>query len=352
MNLLVIKSNEIVNYIYTEVEENVSKEMVFNTIMESSKTTDLNNTFKEFVNGHEARFKIIQSGSDERIYFSFNKKLTNSSSTFNRMVQVAEDFSDKSKNEVVRNKETNDNSLKILRHNISKHLAHITQELTYVLPPEHRNHKRISDIEHYIGDNLNSTAKALKKIQIRSNHIESEISIFNFLNNEDPGKLYIKSHQIHRVLAIYSYLFFEEFTSANIVLEILKSEEYGLFDYNSMAAAFFHFFFNASKYCQSESKIIVKCTSENEVLLIDFEMISLRIHPDEISKIFEKGARGKEAVDFEDGDGIGLFAISKILKMNHGSFEIIPSLDAYKKYKNRIYSKNRFIFKIPLSKRR
>ena len=36
--------------------------MVFDAVMESQKTTDVNKTFKEFINGIEARFKIVQKG--------------------------------------------------------------------------------------------------------------------------------------------------------------------------------------------------------------------------------------------------------------------------------------------------
>lgn len=85
---------------------------------------------------------------------------------------------------------------------------------------------------------------------------------------------------------------------------------------------------NAVKYSNESKNITVEFHEYGKQLVVDIDSFSPYCSMDDLSKICNKGYRGKNAVRVSDGSGIGLF-FAKMLCDLHG-IEMIPTSDSDK----------------------
>ena len=97
------------------------------------------------------------------------------------------------------------------------------------------------------------------------------------------------------------------------------------------------------------SVLNVGISEDDMCVYLDFIMESLHIYPDEVESIFEDHYSGRiAAANNIAGKGLGMGIIRKAVKLNGGSFEVIPGI-SYKKSNGKLYSTNRFRFILPKS---
>jgi sensor histidine kinase regulating citrate/malate metabolism len=97
----------------------------------------------------------------------------------------------------------------------------------------------------------------------------------------------------------------------------------------------------------SEFKISFK--SVESFINIEFNMISLKVEPDELDKIFSEEISGHWSEELElAGDGIGMFMIKKLIELNKGTVNFIGNFDKSKgmKYNNIPYENNKIIINL------
>ena len=170
-----------------------------------------------------------------------------------------------------------------------------------------------------------------------------EFSVFEktIMQNPKVQKLELSIREI--ILSILQ-VFIQEFEQRNIIVSIDNNEKRFHIDFEILFVSLFYILENAIKYCCRNSNFKILLKEEQNRFLVIFDMLSLRIEDDEISKICKKKFRAKSAIlHTEDGKGIGMSRVLKTLKLNNAEIEIIPRVTNYTKTKNNlVYEHNQF----------
>ncbi|MFN8776994.1 MAG: sensor histidine kinase [Flavobacteriales bacterium] len=216
-----------------------------------------------------------------------------------------------------------------LRHNVISQNAMILQELQYAFPVDELvsgAHEQQQSIERALTSNRRICSQAILKISKAANLMKAEIDVFDMLSG-DGGVLDEHPHQIHRVITLSLQPFLLDFKEKGVVIEMGPCAEKVVIDFKSVAVCLTHFFDNALKYVDRDTRIKVDFRKLDEVIKVTFSMRSLAIADDERESVFSEGHSGKFAKKHGlNGDGIGLWFIRRIIMMNKGRF-YFDSLD-------------------------
>jgi K+-sensing histidine kinase KdpD len=104
-----------------------------------------------------------------------------------------------------------------------------------------------------------------------------------------------------------------------------------MFDYEAFRVAVHHLLDNAAKYAMPDSNIEISFRKEKDFFVSQFNMMSMEILPDEITKINSEGYSGhfpKKAK--KNGQGIGMGIINKMLPLNGAKPVVLPNVDKSK----------------------
>jgi len=173
-----------------------------------------------------------------------------------------------------------------------------------------------------VSESPDDVAHALLAIAKASASMKTEFSVFKNLFNPEPA-LHNKHHVVHKVLMNVLYLFFPDFTDKDVFVSVAESTLTAWFDYESIHVALYHLIDNASKYVKVGSDIEIAINEEDSQAVISMTMTSLKISPNEVSRLFEEGYSGNLAVKTgKAGGGIGVFLVKKVLELNNGSIEL------------------------------
>lgn len=328
-----------------------NSKIIFSTIKEEQK--DIIDNIKEgysrisFQGINYRVAKIINENGTLYVYTS-NKKFILSSSFFKRHVQIIIDtinhfefFQSQIEKEVFRH-------INILIHNLTTINAHNIQEIFNFLPQNELAEKN-KFITKFIKERLieDPNKAAIVFLKLMKNNIATKIefSVFSKLF-EDKPILNQKSYELSSMILNVMYNFFSDFLDKNITINFEEKQCDAYFDYESIQVALFHLLDNTAKYIKEESTLNIKFEILINQVDIIFEMISLKVDNDEVSKIFIEGFSGKYAKDNgKSGKGIGMARVKQILELNNGSISLEKN---YSSSASNIYDKN--IFKISLKK--
>jgi hypothetical protein len=239
-----------------------------------------------------------------------------------------------------------------LLHNLITYNAHISQDLYNIIPFEVFKQKGVDSVR-IISKELSLFKKehavAVLRILKNSTMMKSEFSVFEKLYNESPSMEMVE-HEVHKVILAVFNSFWYELIQNGVKIDIKKSNEKFVIDYDSVSAALAHLIDNTVKYIAQDTDLTVYIYREERGVVLDFEMISMYIYPDEIEKIFEEGYSGRVPKNIgTNGSGIGLYMIKKLLSLNGADIEIIVDHKGLISINNILYSKN--IVKIVFNKK-
>ncbi len=232
---------------------------------------------------------------------------------------------------------------KRLLHNLITYNAHISQDLYGIIPFEVFKEKGFDSVR-IISEELSLSKKehaiAVLRMLKNSTMMKSEFSVFEKLYNETPS-LEMYEHEVHKVILAVFNSFWYELIQNGVKIDIKKSHEKFIIDYDSVSAALAHLIDNAVKYIAPDTDLTVCIYRENRGVVLDFEMISMYIYEDEIEEIFEEGYSGRIPKSIgANGSGIGLYMIKKLLALNGAEIEVIAGQKDLITINSVSYSKN------------
>ena len=86
-------------------------------------------------------------------------------------------------------------------------------------------------------------------------------------------------------------------------------------DYEIIVASLVHLLDNTTKYILPKSMLEISFETTSDSVNLVLDMISLRIHSDEIDRIFFEGFSGKEPQRIGlQGEGRGLYIVDRLLR--------------------------------------
>lgn len=108
---------------------------------------------------------------------------------------------------------------------------------------------------------------------------------------------------------------------------------------------------NAFKYSPDNKKIKIHFQESNDFVVCSIDSWGPKIESEELSKIFDRGFRGKNAEKSgKGGSGIGLFFLKMLVHNSEGTIEVRQK-EVYHKIKDVPYCETSFIIQFPLKKK-
>ncbi len=212
-----------------------------------------------------------------------------------------------------------------LVHNLTSINAHNIQELYDLVPQDILStnyQKQLDYIQKEIKRDPKKAALMFIRIAKHNIHMKSEFSIYKKLDRND-AVLDFSGHPIKKVILNILHTFFVDFTNNDIYVHVAEYNGRVRIDYESIQVALYHLIENASKYTMPNSNINITFTENGKDVNVSFKMKSLHIDSDEKEKIFIEGYSGKAAFNCNlNGDGIGMWQINQMVKLNNGTVTV------------------------------
>jgi signal transduction histidine kinase len=182
------------------------------------------------------------------------------------------------------------------------------------------------------------------------NLIKAEFDVYDMLSVKNPT-LEFFTHNPHKLTLLVLSPFWLELIEKGIKINISECKGEVYVDYRSVSVALSHIFENTSKYICRNTTLNINYVENNGFIIINFEMISLKIKPEEKDKIFEDNYSGDYAKSTTlAGSGLGMSIVKKLTELNRG--EIIVEIDTDEKLREKVmgipYEKNIFKIKLPI----
>lgn len=239
------------------------------------------------------------------------------------------------------------------KHNLITQHTLMLQELEKSFSLE-TNEKGINNqiefIEKLLIENPRQSAISILKLIKNVNLIKAEFDVYDMLSIKNPS-LEFFTHNPHKLTLLVLSPFWLELIEKGIKINISECKGEVYVDYRSISVALSHIFENTSKYICRNTTLNITYLENNGFIVINFEMISLKIKPEEKEKIFEDNYSGDYAKSTTlAGSGIGMSIVKKLTELNRG--EIIVEIDTDEKLREKVmgipYEKNIFRMKLPL----
>lgn len=239
-----------------------------------------------------------------------------------------------------------------LIHNITSLNTYSIQDLFALIPQKSlseniNTQKEI--IKSAIAEKPNVTISTLQKLIKYNLAMKVEFSVFE--KTQKPNAVGKKiSHSIRGLVLSILQIFIDDFEEKKIEVSLdagEASERRFEIDDDSLFVSLFYILENSIKYCCPNTKYKIIFKEESDCFAILFIMVSIRIENYEISKLIEHGYRGESAIEINaEGKGIGMYRITKTLKLNDAVLEIKPRINEYnRKIGNVVYEGNQFKIK-------
>ncbi|MDH1240310.1 MULTISPECIES: ATP-binding protein [Acinetobacter] len=308
-------SNKVTYNVYYENEHGNT---LINTLTENQKEALYNyleGKIKE-INFKNSKVKLVRNDNLIVLIIATSHKIQVSKQNLENYYSLVSDVVSNIDDSIQKVK---DDTRRIL-HNVVSLNSINNQEFDSIFTPEEiegLSHKKmIAHMSTKIKGHSNTVAKSILKINKNSNEIKYELDVFKYLIN--PNSVLRKSRQnIHRVTKRILDTFFLDFLDKGITVNLSTQDDKLIecdLNFDCLRYAIYNNFDNALKYCKPESEVDVYISIEEGKILIEFNMISLKINKNEVNKIFIEGYCGDSAKQIQlNGDGIGLYMTKRIL---------------------------------------
>ena len=176
-----------------------------------------------------------------------------------------------------------------LIHNLITLNARTIQAIHRVVPQEDFNQENrealISAVSKKLSASNDQTVLLVINILKNANLEKTEFAVYAKFLEQEPANF--NSHPIHKIfMLVLNTYWWEVLKEKEVTVRVGYCRESVLVDYEIIVASLVHLLDNTTKYILPKSllKISFETTSDSVNLVLD--MISLRIHTDEIDKIF------------------------------------------------------------------
>lgn len=239
------------------------------------------------------------------------------------------------------------------KHNLITQHTLMLQELekSFSLDANEKGiNNQIEFIQKLLVDNPRQSAISILKLIKNVNLMKAEFDVYDMLSIKNP-RLEFFTHNPHKLTLLVLNPFWLELIEKGIRINISECKAEVYIDYKSISVALSHIFENTSKYICRNTTLNISYSEISGFVVINFEMISLRIKPEEIGKIFEDNYSGDFAKSTTlAGSGLGMSIVKKLTELNKGEF--IVEIDTDEKSRERVmgipYEKNIFRMKLPV----
>lgn len=171
-------------------------------------------------------------------------------------------------------------------------------------------------------ENLVRVYEEIRSIFLSSSMISSRYTLFDYEKNPDVLKGSLVEMSIHKSFYKLSKIF-RNYRKRNIPI-ILSGSTYRYIDaYDSFDLIPLLIIENAVKYSYYDSEVNINFheISQSEVD-VTIESFSPYCSKEDVSRIFEKGFRGKNASKIADGNGIGLYFVKTICDIHNIKIDV------------------------------
>lgn len=235
-----------------------------------------------------------------------------------------------------------------LIHNLTSLNALSIQHLYDFLPQDlltNNLQQQLRLIENALNDDPHKAAKLFLRLAKNSVAMKSEFAVFKTLH-EKGGKVgRFREHQLRKVLLNVLHPFFADFTDLDVHVKVADCSLYLPLDYETFSVAIYDIAENAVKYVMPHSELYIEFQCEGSRLAMTFSMLSLKILPEEVSKLCEEGFSGSvpESLSLA-GQGIGMSRTKRLLGLNKATLRVTANSDpaAATTHNGMPYEKNEF----------
>lgn len=239
-------------------------------------------------------------------------------------------------------------------HNLKNLHAQSIQELSLFVPQDkftYNVNSTLDSVMKSIKKNIKTAALTFLRLVKINNGIKAELSIYDKLIKNDGinPALSIKSYSLMDVIFLVSQPFFEDFHEKKVYFQLDHFYKRADFDFETIFSALYHIIGNATKYVEPNTEVNVKFSEDDKYCIAKFSMSSYYLYPEDIEHMFEEGYSGKLAQLYEEaGQGLGMYRAKLFVKWNKG--ELLAESDGkMRKVKNKEYSMNTIVLKLPKS---
>jgi len=159
-----------------------------------------------------------------------------------------------------------------------------------------------------------------------------------------------KSHRIHKLIQMALNTYWRDLRDRGIKITHESCDSYVVVEFESFMAALIHVVDNMCKYALSGSEVDIcyEIDKAFQQIRVVFSMISYAIAEDEEDRIWEEGYSGRIAQKAQkDGNGLGMFAIRKLVELNGGTVRLF-STGTTVNVENISYKNNNLEITVPL----
>ena len=216
-------------------------------------------------------------------------------------------------------------------HNLITLNAQTIQAIYRLVPQDDFNQKNRDSLIRTVSKKLlaspDQTTSLMIDIVKNANLEKTEFAVYEKLVEQEPIR---PSHYpIHKVFMLVLNTYWDALKEKEVRVRTGRCNERVVVDYDIITASLVHLLDNATKYIlpRTQLHVFFEATSDSVSLVMD--MVSLRIHPNEIDRIFREGFSGEEPKKIgRHGEGRGLYLVDRLLALTNSALKIEPDVDA------------------------
>lgn len=215
-------------------------------------------------------------------------------------------------------------------HNLITLNAQTIQAIYRLIPQDDFNHNDRESLVRAVSEKLLASPVQTTSLMIdilkNANLEKTEFAVYEKLVEGEP----IRSGQypIHKIFTLVLNTYWDALKEKEVSVRVGKCNERVVVDYDIIAASLVHLLDNTAKYILPRTQLNVLFETTSDTVSLVMDMVSLRIHPDEIGKIFREGFSGSEPKKIgRHGEGRGLYLVDRLLALNNSTLKIEPEVD-------------------------
>ena len=217
-----------------------------------------------------------------------------------------------------------------LIHNLVTLNARTIQAIYRVVPQDNFSQRDreslLRTVSRILLQSPEETTSLVISVLKNANLEKTEFSVYAKLHEQESVSL--RSYPIHKVFMLVLNTYWDVLKEKEVTVRIGRCTMHVVVDYDIIAASLVHLLDNTTKYILPGSQLRISFESNSHSVNLVLDMISLRIHPDELDKIFREGFSGDEPKKIgRQGEGRGLYLVDRLLALSNSKVTIDPNVN-------------------------